>query len=126
MIVTNSIPQQIIMFLSQLAWPVFAIVMVIAAILFVQADRRHPAFCFLAGSILQFFIAFGALFLFGPFSDFMGVVDHSDHESFQKYFAIQNGASLVAQGLIVYGLLMIGLIQFRKSKMPKFEDDSNP
>ena len=121
---TTSVPQQIILFLSQLAWPAFSALMVVAAIFFVQADRRHPAFFFLAGSILQCFIAIGALFVFGPLSRFTGL-DHSDHESFQKFFAIQNAAGLVAQGLTVYGLLMIGLIQFRKSRLPKF-DDSTP
>jgi len=117
--------QQIILFLSQLAWPVFAAAMVIAAVFFVRADRRHPAFCFLAGSILQFFVSFASLFVLGPLSRFTGF-DSSDHESFQRYFAIQNGAALVAQSLIVYGLLMIGLIQLRKSRLPKFEDDPNP
>ena len=114
---TSSPPFQIILTLTQLAWPVFTALMVMAAILFVRADRRHPAFCFLAGSILQCFISLWSLFAMGPLSSLLSGFDQSETD-FEKYFAIQAGAGAIAQGLIVYGLLMIGLIQLKKSLQP--------
>jgi len=109
--------------LTGFLWPILSGILVYASVLFYRADRRAHTVALVIGFSMQTLM--GVWMQLGQFF-FPFRFDQGDIEAYwMKALAIQTGVSLIGRGLVVYGLVTIALIQYRKSKAPRFEGDSD-
>ena len=100
--------------LEYVFWLAQAIAFLIAGVLIFRADRRFHAGCFLAGSFLSFLLVLWQTY---DYSAIVGwVIGDPIPENSEFYLNIQSGLAILASGLMAYGIIVIALIQFRRSK----------
>ncbi|MCB1076387.1 MAG: hypothetical protein KDM64_01050 [Verrucomicrobiae bacterium] len=109
---------QAISSLATLLWPVLQGFLLYAAILFFRVDRRLHTWSLLIGASLALLLGLWRLVA----TAVMVRMVTPGSNLFGQSFAIQTGLSIIAQAMIVYGLVAIATIHFRRSREGAFSD----
>ncbi len=112
---SQDIPYHTILQIVGIIWPLINLVLIAAAVLLFLADRRLHTICLIIGFSVHFL--YGIWQLVGPM---LILNQEGGQEAWLSTLAISSGISIIAHAMIAYGLITVGLIQYRKSKLPGF------
>ena len=103
-----------LMQLSGLIWPLLALVLLAGSILLYLAERRIHTLCLVIGYSIHLLSAIWSQVaprMYPP-------------EEMMKVMTVTSGIGLIGSGLVAYGLFSYGLIAYRKSRLPRFDDEA--
>lgn len=104
--------------LSGFLWPLLNFGLVFAAVLLFKAERRAHTLCLIIG--------FAILALTGVWARLYPMMlarSSTAPEDYTRFYAFQSAIGLIGEGLVLYGLLSFALIHYRRSKLPRFEEE---
>ena len=103
-----------LMQLSGLIWPLLALVLLAGSILLYLGERRIHTLCLVIGYSIHLLSA-----IWNQLAPRMFLQDEM-----MKVMTLGSGIGLIGSGLVAYGFFSYGLIAFRKSKLPRFDDEA--
>ena len=100
---------QLFSIISQLVWPLLALVIAVAGYLLFAAERKHYHLAIGIGGTIQLLLGIAQFLAFS--SAFR--MEEYDGDAMQKFFRITSLIGMVGHGLIAYGILCVGLVKYK-------------